>query len=76
MSNKQNTSIMDIKQKIDALPEKDKCQILMAINTLEMQRISGKPPTPTQILRACKATGYLELAMDCYGAQLQKQSWH
>lgn len=59
----------------EALTLKEKAQITKAITHLENLRISGKPPATEQIMEVCSQTDNLRIALDCYGAQIQKKDW-
>jgi len=57
------------------LPIKDRFAIVAAINSLRDMDIFGNLPSPETIIAVCQKTGHLEIAMACYGAELNKQDW-
>ena len=57
------------------LPVKDQAMIAGQISSLELMRIQGNAPLPEAIIKCLAATGYIEIAMACYSAEILKQEW-
>ena len=57
------------------LPVKDQAMIAAQVNNLELMRIQGNVPSPETIIKCLAATGYIEIAMACYGAEILEQEW-
>lgn len=70
------TSIQEELQAFKKLSDKDRSSIMMAISKLETMRISGHPPSSEEMLSELEKTNHLEIAMACYGAQLQGHTWY
>lgn len=58
------------------MPARDRCAIVAAITNLRIMSVSGQMLTPEIVLKKLTATGYLDIALDCYAAELiSHQQW-
>lgn len=57
------------------LPMKDQAMIADQVTNLELMRIQGNAPLPETIIKYLAATGYIEIAMACYSAEILEQEW-
>lgn len=57
------------------LPDKNKSHILETVRKLEQIRLSGQVPSEEDIFQELSATGYLEIGLACYVAQLAQIKW-
>ena len=57
------------------LSDKEKSDILVAVQNLEQIRISGGVPSQDEIFEQLSAVGRIEIGLACYVAQLKKIKW-
>lgn len=57
------------------LSDKEKSDILAAVENLEQMRISGRVPSPDKIFEQLSSIGHLKIGLACYVAQLKKIKW-